>query len=345
MVEGGGGKRTRADMIRYWRYLFTNFSKHVQDNLVEPEEAPWWLEVLEIVFGDKETIRRERPVSFLICPQSPLVIEGGYTDAYLATVGYDIPVACMPMPLMGATAPGSLIGTVLQGNCEVLAMLCLIQAAAPATPFIYAPALAVMDPYTGRYAGGAVEQGLLGAAATEMARYYGLPAESTGFGTDHQAPGIQAAYERTLNGLLPILSWPDLMVGPGLLGGSMNLNYEQLLIDVEVYKMSYRMNQGIDTAPEKWLCEVIANVGPSGQFLGERSTIRGIRGGEWYLPDLGLHDTYEMWEAAGRPRLLDELKERVSEILTDHQPLPLPDEVIRELEKLEKSAQKSEVTG
>ena len=98
-----------------------------------------------------------------------------------------------------------------------------MQAAAPGTPFIYAPALAVMDPRSGRYSAGTIENGLLSAASVEMARYYGLPVEASGGGTDHYVPGIQPGYERALSSLLPVLSWPDILVGPGLLGGSMVL--------------------------------------------------------------------------------------------------------------------------
>jgi trimethylamine:corrinoid methyltransferase-like protein len=102
-----------------------------------------------VIFGDKEAIRRKHPLSFLLYPQSPLIIDGPYTDAYLALSGWDIPVAIMPMPLMGATAPGSSIAIAILGNCEVLAMLCLLQAASPGTPIICAPILAVIDPRKG----------------------------------------------------------------------------------------------------------------------------------------------------------------------------------------------------
>ena len=339
MVEGGKDESTIASMVMYWRNLFRNFSKHVQDSLTSPTHAPWLLEVLQAIFGDRETIRRRHPLSFLLCPQSPLVIEGPYTDAYLALVGWDVPVAGMPMPLMGATAPGSLISTIVLGNCEVLALLCLVQAAAPGTPFIYAPALAVMDPRSARYSGGAVENGLLSAAATEMARHYGLPVEASGLGTDHHVPGIQAGYERALNGMLPALSWPDILVGPGLLGGSMILSLEQLLIDVEVFRMCKRARQGIATDECRWLEDVASLVGPGGNFLAERSTVDGIRGGEWYVSRLGVHDTFEGWEAAGRRSLLEEAREQVEHILAHHQPLPLDEDVERELDRIQKRAQ------
>jgi trimethylamine--corrinoid protein Co-methyltransferase len=247
----------------------------------------------------------------------------------------------MPMPLMGATAPGSLISTTLLGNCEVLATLCLVQAAAPGTPFIYAPALATMDPRSGRYSGGAVENGLLGAAATEMARYYRLPVEASGMATDHHVPGIQAGYERALNGLLPALSWPDILVGPGLLGGSMILSLEQLLIDVEVFKMCKRARRGIATGDGKWLEDVINCIGPGGNFLSEYSTVDGIRGGEWYVSKFGVHDTFEAWQAAGTPTLLEEAGVKVVQSLATHQPLPLGQDVEQELGRIHKQAQQS----
>jgi trimethylamine--corrinoid protein Co-methyltransferase len=339
MVETGDEGDTMADFVGYLRGVFRSFSKHVQDATSSPEQARWLLEVLQAIFGDKETIRRRPPYSYLLCPQSPLIIEGPRTDAYLALAGWGIPVAVMPMPLMGATAPGSLISTTVVGNCEVLATLCLIQAAAPGTPFLYAPVLAVIDPRSGRYSAGAIEGSLLGAACTEMARYYGLPAEASGMGTDHHVPGIQAGYERAAGGMLPALSWPDILVGPGLLGGSMILSLEQLMIDVEVFRLYKRAWQGITIDDDRWLEDVIDQVGPGGNFLAEMSTVKGIRNGEWYISQIGVHDTFEGWEADGRPSLLEEVREKMRQILATHKPLPLDDDVERELERIQVRAE------
>jgi trimethylamine--corrinoid protein Co-methyltransferase len=338
MVEVDDRGASMADYVGYLCDVFRNFSKHVQDSTSSPTQAPWLLEVLQTIFGDKETVRSMHPLSYLVCPQSPLIIEGPRTDAYLALLGWDIPLAVMPMPLMGATAPASLIATIIIGNCETLAMLCLLQAAAAGTPFIYAPVLALIDPRSGRYSAGAIEHTLLGAACTEMARYYSLPVEASGMGTDHHIPSIQAGYERALGGMLPALSWPDILVGPGLLGGSMILSLEQMVIDAEVFRMYKRAREGITVDDDRWLDEVIDQVGPGGNFLAEMSTVGSIRSGEWYLSNLGVHDSFEGWEAAGRPRLLVQAREKVSTILTSHQPLPLGEEVERELNRIQKHA-------
>lgn len=334
--EGDNDSITKR--INYWRLLFRNFSKHIQDGIYSPEQAPWLLEVLQVIFGDKEAIRKQHPLSFLLCPQSPLIIDGPYTDAYLALLGWDIPVAIMPMPLMGATAPASLIATTILGNCDVLAMVCLLQAAAPGTPVIYAPALAIINPRTGRYSAGAIESALTGAASTEMARYYGLPVEASGMGTDHHVPSIQAGFERAMGGMLPALSWPDILVGPGLLGGSMILSLVQLMIDVEMFGMFKQARRGIVTAEDKWLDDLIEQVGPGGHFLGQRSTRTAIRNGEWYISNFGVHEPFETWEAAGNPTLNEEANVRIEELLTAHRPLPLDKDMEDELASIQERA-------
>ena len=341
MVERGDEPPipTPGEMVKHYSRIFSNFSKHVQDGSPGAEFSPWLLEILQVIFGDKETIRNTHPFSFLHCPQSPLVIDQQYMDAYLALLGWDIPVAIMPMPLMGGTAPGSLIATIILGNCEVLATLCMIQSGAPGTPIIYAPVFAISNLRNGSYSAGAIESGLTGAASTEMARYYGLPVEASGGGTSQFMPGIQASYERSLNALLPVLSWPDILVGPGLMGGSTHLSFEQLLIDVEVYKMGIRTHQGIATDNQHWLDEVIQQVGPAGYFVGQPSTIKNMRSGEWYISDFGSQGSYEEWHNSGKPDLIQEARERIDQILSTHKPLPLNEEMERELDQIYKRAQ------
>jgi len=224
------------------------------------------------------------------------------------------------------------------GNCEVLSMLCLVQAASPGTPFIYAPALAVMNPRTGMLSSGAIENGLLSSAAIEMARYYQLPVLGSGGGTDTHSPGIQATLERSMNAMLPMLSWPDLLVGAGLLGGSMIMSLEQLVIDAEMFRMNKQAHRGIGANENTWLDDVIQNVGPGGNFLGKKSTAINVRSGEWLIPQLGVHKPRKSWEASGKKDILEEAREKVDRLLAEHEPLPLPPEVEKELRQIEQRA-------
>ena len=339
MVTRGSEEPTLASEVRYWQALLKNFSKHVQEAIYDPAMAPFFLDVLQVVFGDKESIRRQHPVSFLACPMSPLIIEGPYTDAYLALLGWDVPLGVMPMPILGSTSPGSLISAVTLANCEVMAMLCLSQAAAPGAPFIYAPTFGVMNPRTGGLSSRSIVGALMVVAGVEMARYYGLPAIGGAGGSGLHMPSIQAEFERALGSMPGILAWPDIVVGPGLMGSGMTLSFEQLLIDVEIFKTCRRMVQGIATDEDKWLDDVLAAVGPGGHFLSQRSTLDGINSGEWHVTDFGWHGSFEAWERAGKPELLDELRAQVADILQAHEPLPLGEDAERELERIASKAQ------
>ena len=124
------------------------------------------------------------------------------------------------------------------------------------------------------------------------------------------------------------------MVGPGLLGGSMILSLEQLVIDVEIFRMSRQAYRGIPTHDEAWLDEVIQKVGPGGNYLGEKSTVKNIRSGEWLIPQLGVHDTEGAWSRSGRQDVLDEAREKVDQILRTHKPLPFGEDIRKELDQI-----------
>jgi len=333
MIEAGFNE-TLTGYVEYWIQLLRNCSKHIQDSVGSTKRARLLLEILGIAFGGKESVRLKRPFSYVLCPMSPLVLDRPYTDAYLETAGWGLPAAIMPMPLMGATAPASLISTMLVANADFLASLCLVQAASPGDAVIYAAVPAAIEPHTWRYTGGAVENALLGAAAAEMGRYYRLPVETGVGGTDHFVPGIQASYERAVNWVLPTLAWPDVLVGPGLLGGSTILSLEQMLIDVEVFRRCERLRTGIPAGESMWLDEVIQAQGPGGSFVAQKSTLQALHDGTFYLSSLGVHDSHENWKAAGMPGAADELRALIQETLARHQPIPLDPAVEKELESL-----------
>lgn len=232
---------------------------------------------------------------------------------------------------MGATAPASMISTIVQGNCEVLSMLCLIQAHEPGVPVIYAPALALMDPRTGGLRNAGMQYAIMGAAATEMARYYRLPAESSPGGSDAHQLDIQMGLEGAAMALPTMLAWPDIIVGPGMLDGSMVASLEQLIIDVEIFRLAKQAHRGVVSDDQHWLVDAIDDVGPGGHFLSESSTLSAIRSDEWNLSDLGVHGSFEDWLVQGKEPLIAGVNRKVDDIIATHKPLPLGESAEKEL--------------
>ena len=155
-------------------------------------------------------------------------------------------------------------------------------------------------------------------------------------------PGAQAGYEKTMSSLIGTLAGPDLLVGPGSLGGAMVFSLEQVLADVEIFRMCVFAREGIPARGDLWLDDVIERVGPGGDYIAEKSTRVNVRGGQWYLPGLGVHDSRERWTAAGRPGLMEEAGRLADELLATREELPLGDDVERELAALQERARRQD---
>jgi trimethylamine:corrinoid methyltransferase-like protein len=115
-----------------------------------------------------------------------------------------------------------------------------------------------------------------------------------------------------------------------------------MVIDVEVYRMCRRVRAGIGTGiGEADVVAALDEVGPVGDFLSRTATRDAVRGGEFFLPRLGSHGTFDRWEAAGRPDILDEAREKANAAIAGHQALPFPDGVAAELARIEAAARAS----
>jgi trimethylamine:corrinoid methyltransferase-like protein len=79
-------------------------------------------------------------------------------------------------------------------------------------------------------------------------------------------------------------------------------------------------------------------VGPMGDFLSRTETRDAVRGGEFFMPRLGNHGTFDRWEAAGRPDVIDQARDVAWKAIDGHQPIPFEDGVAEELAHLEQRA-------
>jgi trimethylamine--corrinoid protein Co-methyltransferase len=188
------------------------------------------------------------------------------------------------------------------------------------------------------YAGGAIEGGLMDAAVIEMGRYYGLPVLGSGMGSEFYSLGIQSTYEGALNAVLPLLAWPDILVGPGSLGSSTIFSYEKVIIDVETYRLMRRLRTGIQTDATMWLDDVIASVKPGGDYLGQKTTKKFMHSEEWLKPSLGSHTSFDGWVKEGRPELLVEARQKVDHLISNHKPYPISKEAEKELDRIRSRA-------
>ena len=307
---------------------FRHTTRHVQHELKTPEDVPHLLEMLDALLGDRRRLR-ERPVfSLTVCPVSPLQHEAEMTAACLEMARYFTPLCVLPMPLAGATAPVTLLGTATQCVAEFLSGVVLFQLAQPGCPMLFGVGASILDMRTGLYSAGAPELPLLNLALAEMGRRYGVPVMAQGMVTDAKEPGPQAAAEKTASGLVAALAGADIVNGLGLLDSSQLLSLEQLVLDDEAFRAIRRVAGGFEADAGRLMTELVEDVGVGGNFLGKRATLAYLKAGEHFEPRLGQRGSWDAWARLGKSQVAL-AGERVDHLLQGHLVDPLPPETER----------------
>jgi trimethylamine--corrinoid protein Co-methyltransferase len=309
---------------------FRHTTRHVQHEIKTPHDVPFLLEMLDALLGDRKRLR-ERPIfSLTVCPVSPLQHEAAMTAACLQMARYFTPMCVLPMPLAGATAPVTLLGTAAQCVAEFLSGLVLFELAQPGCPLMFGVGATILDMRTGLYSAGAPELALLNLALTEMGRHYGVPVMTQGMVSDAKQPGPQAGAEKVTSGLVAALAGADIVNGLGLIDSSQLLSLEQMVLDDEAFRGIRRVAQGFETDEARLMTDLVAEVGPGGNFLGKRATLAYLKAGEHFEPRLGQRGSWDAWSRRGKSEL-DLARERVDRLLGQHVVPPLPAETERAL--------------
>ena len=196
---------------------------------------------------------------------------------------------------------------------------------------------------TGNIALGAIEVGLINAAAAQLARYYGLPSRGTGGTTDSKIPDIQAGFEKAATLLMAASAGINFIYdAAGALESTLTASFEQAVIDNEICGMVARALRGIDVNDETLAIDVIENVGPGGQYLSQKHTLKYLKK-EHYIPKIIKREKREDWERAGSKDLWKTAREEAKKILKEHQPEPLDKDIEKELKRTIKEIEKRKV--
>jgi trimethylamine--corrinoid protein Co-methyltransferase len=270
-----------------------------------------------------------------ISPVSPLTFPDGITEAILETAQQGFVLGPLPCPILGATAPMSIAGGLVQQNAEVLASNTLAQTLRPGTPIIYKGRLSVMNPYSGLSVWGNPEIGLISAATVQLGHYYGVPVDVYGFCTDSHIPDIQNGYERAINAMVPVLAGAEEISGIGEMEGGLSSSFAQIAIDDEIIFSIKRIANGVKLDDERLGVSLIDKVmDGSHNFLAEKHTLKYLREGEVIHPNLALRNSWSQWEKTSRSSIIDQAEEKATKLIEESPSNPLEDRQLEEFRKV-----------
>ena len=266
------------------------------------------------------------PLVSAVSTTSPLRLDADSAEVLMFLARQRVPIILAPCPMSGATAPFSIIGTLLLQTIETLALITIAQCVEEGYPLIMGGAAGPLDPRSGALAYGAPERSLLIAATNRIQRFYGLPTHAASIAVNGWQSDVQTGAERMLSIFTRLMIQPNLWGGAGSLCSGKAVSLEQAVIDEHLLKMARRFLDGIDCGDTMWAIDEIERVGPGGSFLTEPSTLELMRSGERYISPL-----VNMEDDRGQS-MAERAHAQVQQILSS-QRSPVPDAVTEELRR------------
>jgi trimethylamine--corrinoid protein Co-methyltransferase len=273
--------------------------KHIMGGVYTVDGVRNVIKMAEIIAGSPEKLRERPIISMVTCLVSPFKMDELYSTLTMEVARQGIPVVVPAEPLCGATAPITLAGNLVIQNVDSLSGIMLAQLTNPGTPSIYGCISSITDLSDMKYLSGAVEMGMMNAAAAQMAQFYKLPFYATAGMTDSKVNDAQAGYESSIGSLMAALAGANFIHdAAGFIEFCMTASFEKLVIDNEILGMVMRAVEGITVNDTTLAFDEIKKVGPGGHFVSSRHTRRYMHT-EQYRPQLSDRLTREQWSAAG----------------------------------------------
>lgn len=266
-------------------------------------------------------------------PISPFINPPESMEKLIFSARNGIPVMYVPAPSAGGTAPATMAGAFALSNAENLLGLVLSQAVKKGAHFVYGGGAGLLDPRTGLFPYGAPEVWMSRVIRTEMAHFYGFPAFSTAGCTDSKVLDQQAAFEAGTSLMLSTLAGANIMHDVGYMEAGFTSSLDLLTMANEMIGPVRRVMRNITVSPEHLAVDLIEEIGPGGNFLANAHTAKHFRS-EMFLSQMFDRNNHASWQAAGSKTLLDRCNEKVKGILETHQPEPLPDSVVAEIDAI-----------
>jgi trimethylamine--corrinoid protein Co-methyltransferase len=329
---------TTGDVF-YFKLLLENTQKHICIHPYGPRNVEYMLEMASVVQGGREEISRHAILSLPMSPVTPLVWAEKFCDMIMVLAEAQVPMEMASTPMAGATTPATLAGSLVLAHAENLVGMMIAKACNPRAVACFAPRPSVMDMRSGISLWGALEWGIVSAAATQLARSLGIPTNSIGLGTDSKLPDQQTGIEKAFMAVLAFLSSPSMIAGGGFIDTISTGSLEQLVIDDEMITMARRVGRGIIVDADHLALDLIAKVGPGGSFLGEEHT-RGHFREEFVQSKLADRQSYGTWETSGAKDIVARARGAVEDTLMRHEVPPLAADMERELDVIMSAARR-----
>lgn len=270
-----------SDSIRL--YIALKYSpKPVITGTFRRESFKVMKEMLIAVRGSEEALR-ERPLAiFDCCPSPPLMWSELTAAAVVDCARSGIPSEFVSMPLMGATAPVTYAGALVQHTAEDISGVVLAQAAAEGAPVIYGGSPSVFDMRQGTTPMGAIETMQFDSAYIQIGKSFNLPTHAYMGLSDSRNVDYQGGLESGMGAMMAAVSGVNVASGAGMMDFESCQSFEKLVLDNDICGMALHLRRGISALTENLGYDTISEYADSGDFLKSPETRKHYREQQYF---------------------------------------------------------------
>jgi trimethylamine--corrinoid protein Co-methyltransferase len=292
------------------------------------------LDMLAIFAGSLEALAQKPTAVFDVCPSPPLIWSNFGAQNLIDLAKAGVPAQMVSMPLAGATAPVTLIGSVVQHTAECLSGMVIHQLAKAGSPLVWGGAPAIFDMRKGTTPMGAIETAMIDASYAQVGKYLGLPTHGYLCASDAKVIDAQAGLESGISAIVGALAGINLISGAGMLDFLACFSLEKLVIDAEIVGMAKRLLSGVNTPTSSLATGMFEGINFKGDFLKQKIT-RDLFAKEQYLPSNIIdRDSIRGWHQDGSLNSFDRAKHLVEQLLDQYHTPDLDPRRVLELRKL-----------
>jgi len=277
------------------------------------------IDMLAIFRGGRDLLIEKPQAVFDVCPSPPLIWSkfGAGNLIELARVG--VPAEMVSMPLAGAAAPVTLLGSVVQHAAECLSGITIHQLARTGSPIVWGSAPAIFDMRKGSTPMGAAETAMIDVSYAQVGKSLGLPTHCYLGATDSKIVDAQAGLESGISVMIGALAGINMISGTGMLEFLACHSPEKLTIDAEAIGMAKRMLEGVQVRTDTLATALFEGINLKGDFLKQRIT-RELFSKEQYIPsDIIDRDSVRGWQQSGSLDTFGRAKIRTQQLLDEYQ--------------------------
>lgn len=165
-----------------------------------------------------------------------------------------------------------------------------------------------------------------------MAHFYGLPMFAIGGVSESKLDDQQAAAEAAMSLVVETLAGSDIIHDLGYLESGLTFSFLQLALCDEIVSWIKAYTKEIEVNEETLALDVIAKIGPDGEFLDTDHTLRHYKE-RWY-PRFFERATYQAWSDKGGKTFSQRAKKKIDELIAGHKPVGLPPDAKNQLERI-----------